>query len=260
MYGKCFLILFIAGCSSLEDAKKWAAVELPKTGPTLIYGKTTAGCIQGAKKLKSRALGYKIKDAKRDTVFGHPNLISYIEKLAGKRKYKLKIGDLSQPRGGPIPGGHSSHQTGLDVDIDYPTLNFPYTQILYRAVRNVRVERVFVNYKIKKALCDKFKGRDWLQKIRPWWGHNDHFHVRLKCPEGMSNCQNPINPVPKGDSCDATMKWWFTDEAKKEGLKSAAAARTKSKQQDLPERCKYILSEDVIHRIPSQNRFDKSKF
>ena len=29
----------------------------------------------------------------------------------------LLIGDMSQPRGGPMLNGHSSHQIGLDVDI-----------------------------------------------------------------------------------------------------------------------------------------------
>ena len=27
------------------------------------------------------------------------------------------VGDMAQPRGGPLPFGHASHQTGLDVDI-----------------------------------------------------------------------------------------------------------------------------------------------
>src|SRR5260370_27770907 len=29
----------------------------------------------------------------------------------------ILIGDMAQPRGGPLPFGHKSHQTGLDVDI-----------------------------------------------------------------------------------------------------------------------------------------------
>ena len=26
--------------------------------------------------------------------------------------------------------------------------------------------------------------RDWLHKVRPMWGHNYHFHVRVFCPRG----------------------------------------------------------------------------
>ena len=29
----------------------------------------------------------------------------------------LYIGDISRPRGGPLPGGHVSHQLGLDADV-----------------------------------------------------------------------------------------------------------------------------------------------
>ena len=47
------------------------------------------------------------------------------------------------------------------------------------------VDRIFVNPVIKRELCThEPPGSLWLRKLRPWWGHHDHFHVRLRCPPG----------------------------------------------------------------------------
>ena len=67
--------------------------------------------------------GYEVICLGRNRRFGHPELIGYVKRL-GKAAKKGKVGlvvvgDLSQPRGGPTPSGHRSHQTGLDADIGY---------------------------------------------------------------------------------------------------------------------------------------------
>ena len=51
-----------------------------------------------------------------------------------------------------------------------------------------------------------------MNKVRAYWGHNYHFHVRITCPEGDAGCQAQ-NPLPPGDGCDKSLDWWFTDEA-----------------------------------------------
>ena len=53
---------------------------------------------------------------------GHPQLVAYIERLSETASRAsgwpgLLIGDMSQPRGGPMLTGHASHQIGLDADI-----------------------------------------------------------------------------------------------------------------------------------------------
>ena len=53
-------------------------------------------------------------------------------------------------------------------------------------------------------------GFAWLSKIRPWWGHNYHFHVRLRCPANDRACENQ-DPLPPGDGCDESLAWWFSD-------------------------------------------------
>ncbi|TMV80435.1 penicillin-insensitive murein endopeptidase, partial [Thioclava sp. BHET1] len=158
----------------------------------------------------------------------------------------LYIGDIGQPRGGPMASGHASHQIGLDADVwflppqslqltearrekisaisvrtaDQMRVNGNFTRstadILEHAAKDPRVDRIFVAAAIKIAMCNAARPSDasWLQKLRPWYGHNDHFHVRLKCPPGTPDCevQHPtVAQLSKGGSgCDATLNWWVT--------------------------------------------------
>jgi len=67
---------------------------------------------------------------------------------------------------------------------------------------NAQVERIFVNPAIKKALCRETTGnRTWLHKVRPWWGHDYHFHVRLRCPADQCRMHAARTTTP-GDGCD----------------------------------------------------------
>jgi len=186
----------------------------------------------------------------RRRFFGHPTLIGYVQELADIATKQglgvLSIGDLGQARGGPAPGGHVSHQSGLDADIwfwllpnghtlpaleretieassllaaDGRTLDTSqwlpqHAQLLRLAAGFDAVERIFVNPVMKQALCQQSPGAPWLRKLRPWWGHADHFHVRLRCPIGDTECQAQESPPP-GDGCGADLAWWFTEEARK---------------------------------------------
>ena len=48
----------------------------------------------------------------------------------------------------------------------------------HRLTQDPLVQRIFVNAAIKKALCrEAGDDRAWLEKVRPWWGHDYHFHV-----------------------------------------------------------------------------------
>ena len=69
---------------------------------------------------------------------------------------------------------------------------------------------ILVDPLIKRALCQGVRGdRSWLKKIRPWPGHADHFHVRLLCPPGATQCVDQA-PVPAGDGCGKDLDYWFT--------------------------------------------------
>ncbi|WP_306305969.1 penicillin-insensitive murein endopeptidase [Methylomonas koyamae] len=237
-------------------AAAWAAVSGPSTdadgGQSI--GTYNGGCIAGAATLPLQGPGYQVMRLSRKRYYGHPALIGFIQQLGlaaeRERLGSLLVGDLGQPRGGPTPSGHRSHQTGLDVDIwflllqpaetrilseaERETWNAPsvvdsradavdrrqwtaaHARILEAAARQPEVDRIFVNPSIKQELCNRKSAgaSDWLRKIRPWWKHDDHFHVRLKCPPHNGLCQAQ-EPLPAGDGCDASLAWWFSDEAKR---------------------------------------------
>ncbi len=254
---------------AVSSAQSWSTVTSPALGAPRAVGSYTAGCVQGAEALPPDGPGFQTMRRYRQRFFGHPTLMRYLYDLAAaatqQRLGLLSFGDLGQSRGGPTPSGHASHQTGLDVDIwfmllpnDQPlpaaereTISAPsfvqadgrtltsqwspqHGQLLQRAARFDAVERIFVNAAIKQALCLQSPGAPWLQKLRPWRGHDDHFHVRLRCPGGDAECQGQ-EPIPAGDGCGAELAWWFTEEARK------PLKRTSAPKPLLPAACTEIL-------------------
>jgi penicillin-insensitive murein endopeptidase len=85
-----------------------------------------------------------------------------------------------------------------------------HRRLLEAFAREPQVARIFVNPAIKRELCHEAgPDRGWLTKIRPWWGHNYHFHIRLFCPPGQPGCRDQA-PPPPGDGCGKELDWWFT--------------------------------------------------
>jgi penicillin-insensitive murein endopeptidase len=79
--------------------------------------------------------------------------------------------------------------------------------VLKSAASDPRVARIFVFPGAKVQMCKDEKGdRAWLNKIRPWYGHHYHFHVRLKCPKGDNSCVDQA-PPPAGDGCTDAQSW-----------------------------------------------------
>ena len=241
---------------------------------TKTIGSYTAGCIKGTQSLAMNGIGYQIMRPSRQRFFGHPELIHFIEHLGqtvdAKALGTLLIGDLAMAKGGPMPFGHRSHQTGLDVDIWF-WLNSPANQslltdeqreslqapsfvfekvkaidlerwqpentaVLKIAAQHPLVERIFVNPAIKLHLCQTIPQSEhhWLHKVRPWWHHADHFHVRLKCPPGQAQCKSQA-PVESGPGCDASLNEWFIETEPKIKKKPAPVP--------LPEECVAYLRE-----------------
>ncbi len=65
------------------------------------------------------------------------------------------------------------------------------------AAQDNDVTRIFVNPAIKQQLClDAGNDRDWLRKVRPWFQHRAHMHVRLRCPADSRSAK--INLYPAG--------------------------------------------------------------
>ncbi len=206
------------------------------------FGSYAKGCMAGGSMLPETGPTWQAMRLSRNRNWGHPVTIDYIRDLSAKAAQQpgwngLYIGDISQPRGGPMLTGHRSHQLGLDIDIWMrPTdrLNLTATErenissismrrdkgayvnsswtrqhheILKAAASDPRVARIFVFPGAKVQMCNDEKGdRAWLRKIRPWWGHHYHFHVRLKCPSGAKGCVDQDSP-PAGDGCKDAEKW-----------------------------------------------------
>lgn len=188
---------------------------------------------------------------------------------------RLAVGDLGQARGGPAPSGHKSHQSGLDVDLWFvtprslnrkvlprklkletlgaqdlvtkdqsavrPQMNARVMSMLHLAADDPRVARIFVHPRIKEALCKRAgKSRAWLRKIRPWWGHRSHFHMRLQCPRSDRLCENQ-SALPPGDGCEG-LEWWFDAKAQAERKKGRAQYRKNmGKAPTMPQQCHEVL-------------------
>lgn len=210
------------------------------------FGSYTRGCLAGGKMLPVNGPAWQAMRLSRNRNWGHPAMVNYVERLALEAKAGdgwrgLMVGDMAQPRGGPMLTGHKSHQIGLDADIwlkpmpsrtlsaqeredisavsmlarDKLSVNQKvwtegHVRLLKRAASYPEVARIFVHPAIKKALCEAAdKDRNWLRKVRPWWGHHYHFHVRLKCPRGSGGCVDQ-NPPPGGDGCGKQLDGWYS--------------------------------------------------
>ncbi len=221
----------------------FGAVKTPANLATRAIGFYARGCLAGGKPLPVNGPAWQVMRLSRNRNWGHPSLIRYVERFAVDAKEKdgwpgLLVGDLSMPRGGPMPFGHASHQVGLDVDIWYkpapdhelsaeerenmkmesflldpghvnPAVWKPeYEKLLRRAVSYPEVARIFVNPAIKKWLCDNVKGdRGYLSRITPILGHDDHFHVRLVCPANNPGCENQTLKTEEG--CGKGLDKWI---------------------------------------------------
>jgi penicillin-insensitive murein endopeptidase len=218
-------------------------------GPSLLQaraiGSYSRGCVAGAVALPVDGPAWQAMRLSRNRTWGHPKLIGMIERFATESQKHdgwngLLVGDISQPRGGPMLTGHMSHQLGLDADIwlmpmpdrklskqeretisavsmldntelavDPKVFTDKHVAILKRAASYPEVERVLVHPAIKKALCDAAgTDRGWLGKVRPIYGHHYHFHVRIGCPPGSTGCVAQ-KAVTGEDGCTAEVEGWL---------------------------------------------------
>lgn len=276
-----------------KKGNAWSHVKTPAAGAAMSIGKYSAGCLQGAAELPLDGPGFQVMHPSRRRYFGHPDLVSFVQSLGAALKQAkledLMVGDLSQPRGGPAPGGHSSHQTGLDVDLWFwspdtashraltaqerettrarsvldgktssirAALSDRVLTLLKLTASDARVERIFVHPIIKRDACKSAKAdRSWLHKLRPWYGHDDHFHVRLQCPADATDCVAQA-PSPRGDGC-AQLDWWFSPEAQEDRKKGRATYQAKvGKAPGMPEQCQALLAKP---RTAATRAADRSK-
>lgn len=257
----CLVLLLAADKGATRDAAAAAGVPKPNTPAKQLFGAKkqpanlepraigfyARGCLAGAIALPITGRTWQVMRLSRNRNWGHPILIGLIERVASKVPKVagwpgLLVGDIAQPRGGPMLTGHASHQIGLDADIwltpmpprtlsaqereemvavsmlaadkkdvDPQVWTRGHGAVIKAAAQEPQVERIFVNAAIKKALCrEAGSDRGWLRKVRPYWGHHYHFHVRLRCPANEPDCTGQPEPPP-GDGCGHELDWWFRD-------------------------------------------------
>ena len=224
----------------------FGAVKFPLDLSARAIGSYAKGCLSGAKALPVSGPAWQVMRASRNRNWGHPALISLIERLAADARKNdgwngLLVGDMAQPRGGPMLTGHASHQIGLDADVwftpmpdhaltaaerenfapvemvkDRTTLNRDaWTESRARLIKTAasypEVARIFVHPPIKAELCKWATGdRSWLAKVRPYYNHTYHFHIRMKCPPGFSGCKNQAPAAPSdGTGCGEELAYWM---------------------------------------------------
>ena len=243
------VLVLTASARAVDDPALEAAfgrIAAPAPGPASVVGQHTNGCVLGAEALPLSDPGYRVVHPGQNRYWGHPALVETLRDLGGEAAGQglglVLVADLGQPRGGPIDG-HGSHEIGLDADIrlnpwtdgEVPAAEIADpTEVYYvddarstavngkwgaaqaalvrSAAERPEVERIFVHPAIKKALCESESGaRAWLGKVRPWYGHRAHFHIRLGCPADSPDCVAQ-EPPPAGDGCGAELDWWFTNE------------------------------------------------
>lgn len=208
-------------------------------------GSYAKGCLSGGVHLADTGPNWQAMRLSRNRAWGHPKLVKLLQRFASEVKQDgwngLLVGDISQPRGGPMLTGHASHQIGLDADIwltpmpnrvltrkereeisatsmldntklavNPKVFTASHASVIKRAASYPSVERVFVHPAIKKSLCETTKDDPdraaWLGKVRPIWGHHYHFHIRIGCPNG--GCE-PQVPVKGDDGCGAEVTGWL---------------------------------------------------
>ncbi|MET0220260.1 MAG: penicillin-insensitive murein endopeptidase [Tardiphaga sp.] len=221
---------------------------LPTRSASQPIGFYAKGCMAGGEALPLNGPTWQVMRLSRNRNWAQPQMIELLERLSAKVNKVagwpgLLVGDMAQPRGGPMITGHASHQVGLDADIWLtpmpnrmlsrnereemsavmmvrrdrldidPTVWTPsHLSVIRAAAQEPSVERIFVNAAIKKALCREAKGdRSWLSKVRPMYGHDYHFHIRIKCPAGATDCEAQAPPADTEGCSAGDFTYWFSD-------------------------------------------------
>ena len=283
---RCFFLLtalLIASPATAQTPARefFGGEPLPAALNSEPIGFYSRGCMAGGVAMPPDGPYWQSMRLTRNRQWGLPILVDFLQTLARDAAAQdgwpgLLVGDMAQPRGGPMLTGHASHQIGLDADIwltpmpshrlsereredlsaaiitepgPHDVYNERWTsahgRVIRRAALDSRVERIFVAPGIKRALCQMFDAGDraWLSKVRPYYGHNYHFHVRLSCPPG-TRCRSQ-DPPPAGDGCGSDLDWWFTDEPYASSSEPPPPDRPLT-MDDLPSACRTVLDAEAV--------------
>jgi penicillin-insensitive murein DD-endopeptidase len=264
----------------LAAKELFARKRLPAAMPVRVIGAYNKGCIAGAEKMPITGDTWQVMRLSRNRYWGYPAMVALLKRLSEKAHKDagwpgILVGDMGQPRGGPALSGHASHQIGLDadiwltpmphhllsreereemsatmmvrddrLDIDPKVWTPGHLAVIRDAALEPSVQRIFVNAAIKKALCREAKGdKSWLSKVRPWYGHDYHFHIRMRCPSDSKDCDGQ-HDQDGDDGCSASdLAYWFKDSVlHPEPPKEPAKPHPGITLAQLPAACKAVLN------------------
>ncbi|SDY28947.1 penicillin-insensitive murein endopeptidase [Jannaschia faecimaris] len=273
------LVLMMALPAQAQLAKtQFGAARAGSAQPSEPFGSYARGCAAGLVQLPETGDSWQAMRLSRNRNWGHPDLVDLVQDL-GRHMNRIGwagvyVGDMSQPRGGPMTSGHRSHQIGLDADVWlYPTsrmnlssrerenisaismrrangafVNDRWTrgqhELVKRAAQDPRTARIFIFPGAKVEMCRTETGdRSWLRKVRPWYGHHYHMHVRISCPAGARGCENQAAPPP-GDGCAEAQEWVnnILNPPPPDPNAPPPRPRREYTLADLPQQCASVLS------------------
>ncbi len=305
----CALLCALAASSEgvARPVPPWSKAKAPSAGEAESVGGYARGCLYGAAALPEEGAGFRSIRRARNRYYGHPALVEVIARIGARVEAlglrPVEVGDLSQPRGGLMTSGHSSHQIGLDADFWFGAEEPPphlkpsafyhpsvlkgpreelngavwsdrHLKLLAAAAGQPEVARIFVTWRVKEHLCGLWErgalpldpaalpaptpapppeggGEDaavggppapiaqpplgapplWFRKLRPWFGHDQHFHVRLHCPSGSARCE-PQGPLPDGAGCERAELTWFSRAETRAREESAAEDARRAEEEE----------------------------
>ena len=257
---------------------QFGAARAPSAQSPEPIGGYAAGCAAGNVALPETGDSWQAMRLSRNRNWGHPELVDLVQDV-GRHMNRIGwagiyVGDMSQPRGGPMLSGHRSHQIGLDADIWlYPATRMNLSrnerenisavsmrraegafvnsnwsrgqhELVKRAAQDPRTARIFIFPGAKVQMCaDETGDRSWLRKVRPWYGHHYHIHVRISCPRGARNCEDQDAPPP-GDGCAEAQQWVnnILNPPPPDPNAPAATPRRELRLADLPQQCASVLA------------------
>lgn len=294
----CFTAALAAGAARAQqtqteemDRRARVIANAPPDAAKVLFGKQSVGaplqaraigsfargCLSGAEALPVDGQTWQVMRLSRNRNWAHPDMVELIERISKRGSSVgwsgLLVGDMSQPRGGPMLTGHASHQIGLDadiwltpmpnrrlsrderetmsatnmvrsdwMDIDPAVYSQRQMNIVKIAAQQPEVTRIFVNPAIKKAFCrEAGSDRGWLSKVRPMWGHNYHFHIRIACTDAACKDQDP---PPGGDGCGQELTDWLNTQYKAIHAPKRGGKRKPERWwtlDDLPGECRQVL-------------------
>ena len=270
-----------AGSDRIAAKTLFGAAAAPAPLAARAIGFYSRGCLAGAVPVPIDGDQWQVMRLSRNRNWGHPQLVKMVQGLARDAARHdgwpgLLVGDLSQPRGGPMLTGHNSHQIGLDADIwltpmpdrrlsakeredlaatsmlakdgihaDPAVFSAKHKALIRRAASHPQVERVLIHPGIKKAMCEESGvDRRHFHKIRPYWGHHYHMHIRIACPPDSAGCREQA-ATSGDDGCGREVDEWI--DLLKRPPKPERSDKPKTPPKivtvdDLPGECRTVLT------------------